>query len=78
MRQDQQQEAETGSAPTPWQVAASVAWSFFGVQSSRNRRRDFTYGKPGPFILAALLMTAAVVLLFAGAAQLALHLALPA
>ncbi len=78
MRQEQNPQGETMTAPTLWQVAASVAWSFFGVQNSRNRRRDFTYGKPWQFIVLAFLMTGAVVLVFVSAAQLALHLALPA
>lgn len=57
------------------QVMQSVAWSFFGVQSHRNRVRDFTVGKPLPFIIVGLLLTGAVVGLFIGAAQLALLLA---
>lgn len=57
------------------QVIQSVAWSFFGVQSSRNRRRDFTRGNPWHYLVAAALMTGLVVLMIAGAAQLALRYA---
>lgn len=39
-----------------WQTAQSVAASMFGVQSSRNRRRDFTHGNPLHFIIIGLLM----------------------
>ena len=41
------------SDPTPslWEVFKSVCASFFGVQNEATRRRDFTYGKPGQFIL---------------------------
>lgn len=47
-----------GTAPNFWQTTASVAASFFGVQSSKNRERDFSRGKPGHFIAIGLLMTA--------------------
>ena len=39
------------------QTVASVAASFFGVQNSKNRERDFTKGKPLHFILVGLGMT---------------------
>lgn len=55
------------------QVLASVAWSFFGVQSSRNRERDFTRGKPWQFVAIGFLMTALVVLAFSAAVQLLLQ-----
>jgi len=51
-------------APGLWQVVVSVASSFFGVQSSRVRERDFTRGRPSQFILIAFLMTGMVVLVF--------------
>lgn len=57
----------------PLQVIQSIAWSFFGVQSSRNRRRDFSAGNPWHYIVAAVLMTGLVVLVFATAAQLAIR-----
>lgn len=55
------------------EVMQSVAWAFFGVQSHRNRVRDFTVGKPLHFIAVGLLLTGAVVGLFVAAAQLALQ-----
>lgn len=55
------------------QVVQSVAWSFFGVQSHRNRLRDFTVGRPMQFIVVGFLLTGAVVGLFIAAAQLALR-----
>lgn len=54
------------------QVFASVAWSFFGVQSSRNRERDFTRGSPWQFIAVGLVMTALVVLGFRAVVQILL------
>ena len=59
-------------APTLWQVIKSVNASFFGVQSSANRERDFKHGKPLPFIIVGLLMTLVFILLVWGAVQLAL------
>ncbi len=69
-------QTEPMAPPTLWQVFISVAWSFFGVQNSRTRRRDFTHGKPWHFIILGVVMTVLVVLGFAAAAQLALHFAL--
>jgi hypothetical protein len=40
------------------QVLASVMASFFGVQSAKNRQRDFEYGKAWHFIWVGVLMTA--------------------
>ncbi len=51
------------ATPVSWrQTLGSVLAAFFGVQSSRNRRRDFTHGRPWVFAGAALLLTA----MFAG------------
>ncbi len=55
------------------QVMQSVAWSFFGVQSHRNRLRDFTLGRPLQFVIVGCLLTGVVVALFIAAAQLALR-----
>ena len=61
-------EPETGL----WSTIASVAASFFGVQSSRNRQRDFSKGKAGQFIVVGLLMTAVFILVVLLAVRLAL------
>lgn len=47
---------------TLWQVVASVLASFFGVQSSKNRERDFKRGKAAHFIVVGLITTALLVL----------------
>ncbi|HEY1076062.1 MAG TPA: DUF2970 domain-containing protein [Fontimonas sp.] len=60
-------------APTLWQTVGSVAASFFGVQSSKNRRRDFSRGKPAHFIVIGLLMTVLFVMAVAAAVKLALR-----
>ena len=40
------------------QVFGSVLASFYGVQSSKNRKRDFQSGKAKHFIIAGVIMTA--------------------
>lgn len=47
---------------TPWQVIASTIAAAFGVQSSRNRERDFTLGRPSHFIIAGIVFTVLFVL----------------
>lgn len=45
-------------APLGWRhTVFSVLAAFFGVQSSRNRRRDFSRGTPAAFFAVALLLT---------------------
>ncbi len=61
--------------PSLPQVIRSVAAAFFGVQSSENRRRDFTYGKPLHFLVVGVLMTGVVALTFYGVVHLALRFA---
>ena len=47
---------------TLWDTVKSVAASFFGVQSSKNRQRDFKHGKAAHFIAVGLVATAVFVL----------------
>ena len=47
----------------PLQVVSSVFAAGLGVQSSKNRERDFKQGRAGTFIIAGLVFTA----LFVGA-----------
>lgn len=58
-----------------WDVVKSVLAAFFGVQSARNRERDFRYGKPIHFILVGLLATLLFVLTVYGVVRLILWLA---
>ena len=44
-------------APNPLQVVGSVLAAAFGVQSRRNRERDFKHGSFGPFIAAGIIFT---------------------
>jgi len=59
--------------PSLWQVIQSVAAAFFGVQSERNRQRDFTRGKPSQFIIIGLLATALFVLIIVMIVKLVLR-----
>ncbi len=63
---DQEQQPESGKRLNPFQVVGSVLAAAFGVQSSRNRERDFAQGSFGPFIAAGILFT----VLFVGALYL--------
>ncbi|MDD3762019.1 MAG: DUF2970 domain-containing protein [Nevskiales bacterium] len=51
----------------------SVSASFFGVQSSKNRERDFTKGKPIHFIIIGVVMTVLFILAVWTAVKVALH-----
>jgi hypothetical protein len=43
---------------TVLQIIGSILASFYGVQSSKNRKRDFQSGKAKQFIIAGVVMTA--------------------
>lgn len=62
-------------APKPGllQTIGGVAASFFGVQSSKNRQRDFSKGKAGHFIAVGVIMTVLFVLTVWLAVKLALR-----
>jgi hypothetical protein len=55
----------------------SVLSAFFGVQSSRARKRDFTQGSPMLFVGVALALTAAFALTLVGIVHLLLGQAVP-
>jgi len=69
---DPQQNKNEVAAPTLWQTVGSVAASFFGVQSAKNRERDFSKGKASHFIVIGLVMT----VVFIATVLLAVKLAL--
>ena len=52
---------EPKSKPSVWEVVGSVLAAFLGVQSDRNRERDFTKGRAATFIVVAVIMTVAFV-----------------
>ncbi|MDI3258114.1 MAG: DUF2970 domain-containing protein [Sinobacteraceae bacterium] len=62
--------------PVSWrQTIGSVLSAFMGVQSSKNRARDFQRGSPIRFIVVGVVMTALFVLTVWLAVRFALHAA---
>ena len=57
------------------QMLHSVLAAALGVQSGRNRTRDFSRGKPSHFILLGVGFTVLFVLVLVGVVKLVLHLA---
>lgn len=57
---------------TFWQVLSSTLAAAFGVQSSKNRERDFTKGKPSQFIFMGIGFTVVFVLIMIGVVSLVL------
>lgn len=53
----------------------SVLSAALGVQSAKNRARDFSRGKPSHFIILGVLFTALFVLVIFSVVQIVLHLA---
>jgi len=56
------EDPDKSQSPTLLQTAASVLSAAFGVQSSKNRERDFKYGKASTFIVAGIIFTVLLVL----------------
>ena len=63
---------ESGKAPSALEVALSVVAAAVGVQSSKNRERDFSYGNPIVFIVAGFVFTVLFVLAIVGVVYLVL------
>ncbi|AGI24063.1 DUF2970 domain-containing protein [Pseudomonas sp. MT3] len=61
--------------PSFWQMLHSVLAAAFGVQSGKNRARDFSQGKASHFIALGILFTLIFVLLLYSLVQLVLHFA---
>jgi hypothetical protein len=57
------------------EMLQSVLAAAFGVQSGKNRSRDFSRGKPSHFILLGVIFTSLFVLVLLGVVKLILHLA---
>jgi len=60
---------------TFWEMLQSVLSAALGVQSGKNRARDFSRGKPSHFIMLGVLFTVFFVLTIFGVVKLVLHLA---
>ncbi|EJM78472.1 MULTISPECIES: DUF2970 domain-containing protein [Pseudomonas] len=61
--------------PTFWQMLHSVMAAAFGVQSGKNRARDFTHGKPSHFVILGIGFTVVFALTLFGIVKLVLLLA---
>lgn len=66
---------DNNKPPTLWQMLQSVMAAAFGVQSGKNRARDFTHGKPSHFVVLGILFTVVFALVLFGIVQLVLHFA---
>lgn len=65
---------EHGKPPSFWQMLHSILAAAFGVQSGKNRARDFTYGKASHFIVMGTVFTLVFIAVLIGLVQLAMHL----
>ncbi|MHB8746616.1 MAG: DUF2970 domain-containing protein [Gammaproteobacteria bacterium] len=63
------------AAPSFVAVLKSAVAAMFGVQSDKNRERDFTRGRPIHFVMVGLLVTALFVLVVWGLVKLVLSAA---
>ncbi len=67
-----EENSKPDKAPNALEVALSVIAAALGVQSSKNRERDFTHGNPIVFIFAGLVFTVLFVLTIVGVVYLVL------
>jgi hypothetical protein len=66
---------ENNKPLTFWEMLQSVLSAALGVQSGKNRSRDFSRGKPSHFTIMGVLFTFVFVLLIFALVKLVLHLA---
>ena len=64
--------SEDDGGLTILQLIGSALAAGFGVQSSQNRKRDFSKGKPSQFIAIGIIFTALFVLIMVGVVNLVL------
>lgn len=74
---DSPQQPDDQKPPSFWQMLHSVMAAAFGVQSHKNRARDFTHGKPSHFVIIGVAFTVIFALGLMGIVQLVLHFAVP-
>ena len=63
---------DDGEGLTLLQLIGSALAAGFGVQSSENRKRDFSKGKPSQFIAIGIIFTVLFVLIMVGIVRLVL------
>ncbi|MCC6075138.1 DUF2970 domain-containing protein [Pseudomonas sp. GCM10022188] len=75
MNDERKPSEEPGDQPlTLREMLQSVLAAAFGVQSNKNRTRDFSRGKPSHFIILGLLFTGLFVLVLIAVVRLVLSL----
>ena len=72
MDENNRPETEDLREPTLREVTMSVLAAAIGVQSAKNRERDFTRGNPLVFVTAGLIFTVVFVLTLVGIVHLVL------
>lgn len=58
-----------------FKVVLSVIAAMFGVQSDKNRERDFAKGRPAAYIIVGIIMTVLFVLILWGVVSLVMSMA---
>ena len=65
-------DSDIDQKPSFWQIVISTIAAAFGVQSDKNRQRDFKHGSVMPYIVAGVIFTVAFVLTVVLVVQLVL------
>jgi len=73
MKTDKPESGDDAEKMTLWQTLQSVSAAMFGVQSSKNRQRDFSRGKPLHFIAIGILMVGVFVTVLIVLVKFLLH-----
>lgn len=71
----EQGEKDDDNPLTLWEMLQSILAAAIGVQSGKNRSRDFSRGKPSHFIILGVAFTLVFVLMIIAVVKLVLHLA---
>ena len=69
---EESEKQKTPQKLTLWQIICSVFAAAFGVQSNKNRERDFNQAKPSTYIIAGVIFTAFFVLMVIAVVKLVL------
>ena len=64
---------EDEKTPSFWQIVFSTLAAFFGVQSNKNRERDFKYGNIYVYIVSGLIFTIIFIFTVVSVVKLVLH-----
>jgi hypothetical protein len=62
MTEHEDRDEHQAGPPGFWTIVLSTLAAAIGVQSSKNRQRDFTHGRPLAFIVAGILFTVLFIL----------------